>query len=323
MKRILLATAFCAAAAQISSAQFYPGVASDPNKINWQLLTSGVKSRIKTEGITEITTGGDLERYWARLTGQDVRTAPKGVDWVRNKVLAITLGERETGGYSVFVRSIERGSGNATVVTATEKTPMPGQYVAKGATAPFILVRVDRHPGNFVLNWSQPVENGNLLFPPNYGGGYNNGYDYGNNDGNPPSLLDDGAEEIWWRGLDQGSNCRVQGQSFTIVENADQMRKVYTKLFGRFTPLNESFAERMNWQKEKLVVVTLGQRSSGGYGINVRGVFTNPNGRTVVKATETAPRPGQLRTMEMSSPFVILRVDARATQIQLDLGLPR
>jgi len=167
-----LLTLIAVAAVLPAFGQYVPMNANDKS-VDWEPFQSGNFSRIGNRGLEVIDSQSELERYWRRLTGQPPATAPKGVDWFRQKVLAITLGMRQTGGYSIFVQKIEPGRNASTIVRAAERTPLPGQFVSQGQTAPWIMVKVDRHADNFELSVLpiQAMPGTVILAPPGYGNG--------------------------------------------------------------------------------------------------------------------------------------------------------
>lgn len=111
-------------------------------KMNWRTHASGVYSRALSQEMLVLNTENDFDRYWLNYMGAGVR-APQGVNWQTEKLVAIHLGRRATGGYEASIQKIERANGKAHI-SVIERGPMPGQYVAQGITSPWVIVKVER-----------------------------------------------------------------------------------------------------------------------------------------------------------------------------------
>ena len=71
---------------------------------------------------------------------------PPPVDFSSEIVVAVFLGSRPTGGYSVRIADIVR-EGDGIRVTAEETQPGPNCVVSQAFTQPFVLVAVTKVPG--------------------------------------------------------------------------------------------------------------------------------------------------------------------------------
>lgn len=79
----------------------------------------------------------DLETWRALWAGLSTAPAP-AVDFKRDQVVAIFLGERPSGGYRVSIQQILTTE-VALIVRYGETTPPPGRTPAPGATSPYVL----------------------------------------------------------------------------------------------------------------------------------------------------------------------------------------
>lgn len=116
--------------------------------VRFSTFQQGHHSRFERAGQRILQTEGDFQKYWSELTGRPPHEAPRGVDWNRNYLVAIHLGTRPTGGYGVSVRSIERTTPNDLVLTYVETRPRPDAMVTQALTSPWVIVAVERVPGN-------------------------------------------------------------------------------------------------------------------------------------------------------------------------------
>lgn len=85
-----------------------------------------------------------FQRLWLEHTGENVG-APE-VDFSKEMVVAVFMGEKNTGGYQVRIVEVRQSAGQVEVVTE-EKTPPEGSMVIQVLTAPAHLVVVPRSEG--------------------------------------------------------------------------------------------------------------------------------------------------------------------------------
>jgi hypothetical protein len=110
--------------------------------VSFVSIASGAASGI--EGRREVTiTGPDgWIALWAEHTrGASPPTPPPLVDFSREVVIAIFLGTRPSGGFSVAIRRIEPGDGGLTVYFR-EGRPAKDALVSQALTQPFHIVKV-------------------------------------------------------------------------------------------------------------------------------------------------------------------------------------
>jgi hypothetical protein len=77
---------------------------------------------------------------------------PSAVDWAQFQLVAIHLGARSTTGFAVTVRAVVKNPRGATI-RVVEETPVPGSWVTRHETQPFVIIRVDRRAGPFSFEW--------------------------------------------------------------------------------------------------------------------------------------------------------------------------
>src|SRR6185436_15538933 len=116
--RKILALVGLAAIASAAMAQL-----SSPFAISWSTYKSGAFSQVKTFKTFTMRSQSDFQTYWATSTGNPATTAPNDIDWLKYEVLAIHLGERKSGGYTVSVRDIQMVRGDEYNVQVVEQIP--------------------------------------------------------------------------------------------------------------------------------------------------------------------------------------------------------
>ena len=75
--------------------------------VNWRTYRQGAFSNARGLLTNVIETEGQFQTYWQKINGTIAGKMPTdGVDWAREKLVAINLGPRANPGYEVVIRSI-------------------------------------------------------------------------------------------------------------------------------------------------------------------------------------------------------------------------
>lgn len=120
------------------------GVVAGP--VPFQTLAQGHTSGYAQAGARIITTAAEWQAFWRQHAAVLVPApAPPAVDFSREAVLVVSLGEKRTGGYSVEVTGVRR-EGDRLVVRAKVRAPGPGAIVTMALTQPYHMVRIPRLP---------------------------------------------------------------------------------------------------------------------------------------------------------------------------------
>jgi len=91
-------------------------------------------------------------------------------------------------------------------------------------------------------------------------------------------------------------------KSFEIIKDNESLKQLYQSV-------NDEQIPRIDFTKERIVALFLGQKSSGGYSIKVKDVFEK-GGKIYVSIQETAPKAGENATMAMTSPYTIIKINS-------------
>jgi hypothetical protein len=83
--------------------------------------------------------------------------APPPVDFERDMVIVVALGERATGGYAVRVDAIEQDA-DGVVIRSTETSPGPTCIVSQMLTSPVQVVSTPAIEGAVRFEWRQVTE---------------------------------------------------------------------------------------------------------------------------------------------------------------------
>lgn len=115
--------------------------------VKYRTFDSGALSAITAPRQQVINNEAEFQTYWRQHTGSPLG-APGGIEWGKELLIAIHLGNRPTAGYQVYVEGIERPTPNDLVVRFVESQPPKGTFSAAMITSPWVLVRVERAGGN-------------------------------------------------------------------------------------------------------------------------------------------------------------------------------
>lgn len=114
------------------------------------------------------------------------------------------------------------------------------------------------------------------------------------------------AQQVPWEVLAQGQNAiGFDKPQYVLVSNQDQLTNLWYKAYG--SQLNVPPVPTIDFSRETVLAVFDGQKPTGGYGLEVRGV-TVENGELYVDLVKKQPAKGALTTQAVTSPWVILHV---------------
>lgn len=317
MKRLLALLCLVAAGGAAFGQFRKPGPVNVPpstgaavgDEVNWSPFQTGAYSNAATQGVFVLGGQNQYQQFWTRLTGQPGNTAPTGMNWGAQKLVAVTLGARRTGGYQLVVQDVRRLPDGTTVVRAIERTPIDGQWVSKTPTAPYELLRVPANVTSVKLD-IRPYTNANIQLAP---GAYFGGPGGREGEGFGPET---GPNAVNFVPYGSGVRSLVENQAAFLLEDQTQLARYWQEQLGRpadSTPTN------VDWSQEKLLAVHLGTRESSGYSVTIAGLHVNPDGAVTVRAVERRPTPGSWATRHPTSPFVVVRVPRTVSRISLSV----
>lgn len=250
------------------------GMAQGP--VIFDTYQSGQYGNIDKEQYQVLQTEGQFQIYWKALTGEG--NAPREINWSKEFLIAINLGQRSSSGYKVFVESIERVRGNPQVNIVEIAPNGPAGSVM---TSPWIIIRVNRTPGNFSFNKIKRTSG-------NTGGG--------------------GGQDLSYRWRTYmcdtvGGGPRSREQA---IQSAAEFREYWRGVFEGDCP-----ADEIDWSREMLVAIHLGNQSTTGYNVLVETVSPYRDGIGVTYVKQV-PASGQRTARSRTSPYILIRVPRAA-----------
>jgi hypothetical protein len=147
---LITTTGHCPATAQAASSRepLWQITATEPNKnpphqVPLHTIAKGVRSGIREPAQFVIRSQGEWQKLWRQHTSTGTVPAPlPTVDFNKELVAAVFLGEKPTGGYSVEISSAEL-SDTSLIISVKETSPGPGAIVTQGFNQPFHIVRIE------------------------------------------------------------------------------------------------------------------------------------------------------------------------------------
>ncbi|MAY22263.1 MAG: hypothetical protein CMC74_05750 [Flavobacteriaceae bacterium] len=126
------------------------GADQGASKVSFELLVEDSQSNIDMKNYEVIRSSERLQEVFNRINSTRKPGIPiPEVDFSKQLVLFLNMGQQNSGGFSVSVSKIEK-TNDAFVVFVKEKKPEPTAMVTMVLTTPFTLVRTE--------NTSLPVE---------------------------------------------------------------------------------------------------------------------------------------------------------------------
>lgn len=105
--------------------------------------------------------------------------------------------------------------------------------------------------------------------------------------------------------LQKGAYSGVSERMAVVLTDEQAWRNHWQQHAARVVPVPP--APAIDFSKESVLVVYMGEKTSGGYSIEVTGV-QKENGRLAVSVRQTSPGPGTMTTMALTQPFHMVRI---------------
>lgn len=279
--------------------------------VKWSTFDSGQNSQAKGLLTRVINNEAEFQAYWSKYQGQAPYTAPRGIQWGKEMLIAIHIGERSTGGYKVHVDSIKRERSSELVLSYVETTP--SGPTTQALTSPWTIVKMDRTAGNPVFRKRTQKERSIEVTK---GCGcctkctYHEPLSY---DLATQIRLDADLNRIhtpngmWWRELDSGDNGRAIGFTWRISRTPENFTQVALNLTGR-EPSGRDLRS-VDWDREQVLALALGRMPGPGYSLRIDSVDRVGPTRVQIRYTVIQPPIGPAVVTNVSNPYAFIRMD--------------
>jgi len=123
-----------------AAAESNPTAAS---QILFQTIAKGTRSGVSEAGQIIVRTQAEWNALWQKHSSMESNPSQApAIDFNKEIVIGIFLGQKPTSGYDVEITSVERSDGTLTV-SFREKSPQPGAVLTQAFTQPFHMVRIE------------------------------------------------------------------------------------------------------------------------------------------------------------------------------------
>jgi PrcB C-terminal len=110
-------------------------------QIRFQTIAKGYRSGVRESLQTVARNQTEWEAVWKKHSVETNPPPPPFIDFKRQIVVAVFLGEKPTGGYDVEIIRVDQSDG-ALVIHYREKSPLPGSIAIQAMTQPFHIIQV-------------------------------------------------------------------------------------------------------------------------------------------------------------------------------------
>jgi protease stability complex PrcB-like protein len=113
-------------------------------QLSFQTIAKGYRSGVRESWQIVAHNQAEWDSVWKRhLSVETNPPPPPAIDFNKQIVAAVFLGEKPTGGYDVEIIRAEQSDG-ALVLHYREKSPLPGSLAIQALTQPFHIIQVVR-----------------------------------------------------------------------------------------------------------------------------------------------------------------------------------
>ena len=115
------------------------------DRVSFKTIAKGVRSGIREPSQVAIRSQSEWQKLWREHTSPSAAPVPlPAVDFDKEIVAAVFLGEKPTGGYGVEIFAAEVTDSSLTIFVK-ETSPTPGAILTQGFNQPFHIVRIETH----------------------------------------------------------------------------------------------------------------------------------------------------------------------------------
>jgi hypothetical protein len=91
----------------------------------------------------------------------------------------------------------------------------------------------------------------------------------------------------------------------TLVAGSDQLKRIFIESIGRM-PGQSPPVPAVDFDAEHVVTIQMGQKTTGGYGIELEPQATLNNGEVFIRLRWIEPAPGAIVTQILTNPCLII-----------------
>ncbi|MBL8047509.1 MAG: protease complex subunit PrcB family protein [Chthonomonas sp.] len=118
-----------------------------PYPLDWEVEYDNSYCPVNIQGAYVISSTNDLNQYWSQVFGrvaEDDRPDKPRMNFREESLVAIHLGQRGSGGYSIGIESLQVNNAAETTLRYWENSPNFGDRVTNAITRPYAWLRIPR-----------------------------------------------------------------------------------------------------------------------------------------------------------------------------------
>jgi hypothetical protein len=102
--------------------------------------------------------------------------------------------------------------------------------------------------------------------------------------------------------LSESSYQGKESKSYEVIKDSNALAKLYESV-------NDEMVPKVDFKKERIVALFLGQKNSGGYAVKVKEV-SEKGDEIYVTVEEISPKAGENATMAITNPYTIVKINS-------------
>jgi PrcB C-terminal len=121
------------------------------------------------------------------------------------------------------------------------------------------------------------------------------------------TLAQGGGDLPFWRMHNSPINTGFNQPADKVVTSKKEFARVWSQVYANFSP--QPKVPAIDFSKEMILVIAMGQQTSGGHSIRVERIWDNGGERTGVISMGHSPGKGCMTPASMTAPVEIVRLE--------------
>lgn len=232
-------------------------------------------SRIKTARDEVIRDKSRYQELWQEHAGTE--SSPPPVDFSKEMALAVFMGQKKSGGYSVTIDKALQSGQNLTV-HVTEKSPAPDTFVTQVLTAPAHWVSLSKVSGQVTF------QRGQTTLP------------------SPQPTPSATERNSTMRPLAKTANSQIRELRQTVVRDQTTWKNLWQEHTG-----SDADLPTVNFEEDMVLALFMGEKPTGGYSLAIQEMLTEGNGLKVIYQ-EIKPAADAMVIQVLTAPALMVAV---------------
>ena len=123
-------------------------------------------------------------------------------------------------------------------------------------------------------------------------------------------------KEVNFTVIKGGVNSGYKEKGYIVINNEQQLKKIWNKIFSIMIP--PPSVPYIDFENSTLIGVFMGEKPTGGYGIEITKITEQKN-KITVDIKEISPAPDCIVTMVLTSPYKIIKINKTNKKIKFKI----